>query len=319
MTKPTVLVFETIHERGMALLEEHANVRLVSGWDEDTVCREAVDVSGIVVRANGRVTARVMDSAPQLKVIGRHGIGVDNIDLEAAAERGLIVVNTPTAPVQAVAEYVIGVMVMLSKSILPAHQATVKGNWQFRYSEAVHSHEIRGRTLGLIGAGRIGTRVAEMAVGAFDVKLIYHDAYPNPSLEERFGAERCDMDTLLNQADFVTLHVPSTPETHHLIGAQELAKMKPKAFLINSARGAVVDSKALYDALSTNQIAGAAIDVFEQEPVPKDEPLLSLPNVVLMPHMAGHSEEALIAMSMVAKDIVGVLKGDKPLHPVVGG
>jgi D-3-phosphoglycerate dehydrogenase len=312
--RPKVLLYEPMHQKGIDYLKTYADVLYASGWDEDTLCKEVKDISGIIIRANGKATARIMDSAPKLKVIGRHGAGVDNIDLEAAKERSITVVNTPHAPAEAVAEYVIGCMVVLSKRILESDQALRAGKWEVRYQ--FHAFEMKGRTLGIVGMGRIGSRVAEIA-HAIRMEILYYDVVANPKVEEKFGAKKIELEELLKLSDYVTLHVPATPETKHLINAERLKLMKPTAILINAARGVVVDTMALYDALKSAKLFGAAIDVFEQEPAPADHPLFSLPNVVVTPHMAGHSEDALIAMSMVAKDIVRVLQGHPPNYPVV--
>ena len=311
--KPKVLLYEPMHQKGIDYLKTHADVLYVSGWDEDILCQEVKDVSGIIIRANGKVTARVMDSAPKLKVIGRHGAGVDNIDLEAAEKRGITVVNTPHAPVEAVVEHVIGCMVVLSKRILESDQALRAGNWDVRYH--FHAFEMRGKTLGIVGIGRIGSRVAEIA-NAIGMEILYYDVVSNPQVEEKFGAKKIELEELLKSSDYITLHVPSTPETKYLINAERLKLMKPTAILVNAARGVVVDTMALYDALKSGKLFGAAIDVFEEEPAPADHPLFSLPNVVVTPHMAGHSDDALIAMAMVAKDIVRVLQGQPPEYPV---
>ena len=312
--KPKVLLYEPMHQKGIDYLTEYADIAFASAWDEDVLCQEVRDISGIIIRANGGVTARIMDSAPKLKVIGRHGAGVDNIDLEAARERGIRVVNTPHAPAEAVAEHVIGCMVILSKRILESDQALRDGRWDVRYQ--FHAFEMKGRTLGIVGMGRIGSRVAEIA-HAIKMEILYYDVVANPQVEEKFGAKKIELEEVLKLSDYITLHVPATPETKHLIDAKRLKLMKPTAILINAARGVVVDTMALYEALKADQLFGAAIDVFEEEPAPDDHPLFSLPNVVVTPHMAGHSEDALVAMSMVAKDIVRVIQGQPPEYPVV--
>ena len=311
--KPKVLLYEPMHQKGIDYLKRYADVMYTSGWDEDVLCQEVKDVSGIIIRANGGVTARIMDSAPKLKVIGRHGAGVDNIDLKAAKERGITVVNTPYGPAEAVVEHVIGVMVVLSKRILESDRALRSGQWDVRYN--LHGFEMRGRTLGIVGMGRIGSRVAEIAK-AIGMEILYYDVVANPQVEEKFGARKIELEDLLKLSDYITLHVPATPETKYLINAERLKLMKPTAILVNAARGSVVDTMALYDALKSGKLFGAAIDVFEEEPAPADHPLFSLPNVVVTPHMAGHSDDALIAMSMVAKDIIRVLQGHSPEYPV---
>ncbi len=311
--KPKVLLYESMNQQGIDYLKAHAEVVWASGWDEDTLCQEVTDVSGIIIRANGKVTARIMDCAPKLKVVGRHGAGVDNIDIEAATERGIVVVNTPYAPMEAVVEHVIGVMIVLSKRILESDIALRAGKWDVRYQ--LHGLEMKGKTLGIVGMGRIGSRVAEIA-HSIRMEILYCDVVANPEVEKQFGAKRVDMEDLLRRSDYVTLHVPATPETHHLINAERIAVMKPTAILINAARGIVVDTTALYNALKAGQLFGAGIDVFEEEPAPADHPLFQLPNVVVTPHMAGHSDEAAIAMSMVAKDIIRVIQGQQPEYPV---
>ena len=311
--RPKILLYEPMHQKGIDYLKTYADVLYASSWDENVLCQEVKDVSGIIIRANGKATARIMDSAPKLKVIGRHGAGVDNIDLEAAKERGITVVNTPHAPAEAVAEHVIGVMVVLSKRILESDRALRSGQWDVRYN--LHAFEMRGRTLGIVGMGRIGSRVAEIAK-AIGMEILYSDVVANPQVEEKFGAKRIKLEELLKLSDYITLHVPATPETKYLINAERLELMKPTAILVNAARGSVVDTMALYDALKSGKLFGAAIDVFEAEPAPADHPLFSLPNVVVTPHMAGHSDDALIAMSMVAKDIIRVIQGQPPEYPV---
>ena len=311
--KPKILLYESMNQQGIDYLKAHAEVVWASGWDEDTLCQEVTDVSGIVIRANGKVTARIMDCAPNLKVVGRHGAGVDNIDIEAATERGIVVVNTPYAPMEAVVEHVIGVMIVLSKRILEADTALRAGKWDVRYQ--LHGLEMKGKTLGIVGMGRIGSRVAEIA-HSIRMEILYCDVVANPEVEKQFGAKRVEMEDLLRRSDYVTLHVPATPETRHLINAERIAVMKPTAILINAARGIVVDTTALYNALKAGQLFGAGIDVFEEEPAPADHPLFQLSNVVVTPHMAGHSDEAAVAMSMVAKDIIRVIQGEPPKYPV---
>ena len=314
MAKPKVLLYEEIHQKGLEYLSKHADIVWASGYEEETLCREAAEVSGIVIRAKGQASAKVMDNAPLLKIIGRHGVGVDNIDVAAATERGIYVANTPGVNNESVAEHAVGMMLALSKRMLEGDQAIRRGHWDFRYES--RGQEIMGKTLGVVGLGNIGYRVAQICHAAFNMKILYHDELSKPRAEKELSARKVELEELLRSSDYVSLHVPALPSTHHLMNADRLNLMKKTAFLINTSRGSVVDGDALYDALKAGRIAMAALDVYEEEPLPADNKLLTLTNTVLTPHMASHTEEAMIAMSMIARDVVRVIQGKAPQHPV---
>ncbi|HEX9795954.1 MAG TPA: hydroxyacid dehydrogenase [Anaerolineales bacterium] len=312
--RPVVLLFEEIHPKAVERLTAKAEVRLATSLAPEALLHQVADVDGIIIRANGKVDRRLMEAAPRLKVVGRHGTGVEAIDLEAAVERSIAIVNTPLANVESVAEHALGMMIALAKRLPEADRAIRAGDWDARYR--LTGRELAGKTLGLVGMGRIGGRLAELAHGAFAMRLLYRDIQPYPDYEARLKAERVELDQLLVESDVVSVHVPLLPETHSLIGEAELRSMRSTAFLLNTARGAVVDSQALLQALTEGWIAGAGLDVFEPEPLPPDHPLLALENVILSPHMAAHTDEALLRMALVADDILAVLDGREPTHRV---
>lgn len=270
-----------------------------------------------------KIDDEVFKSAgPNLKIVANYAVGFDNIDLPAAKKRNVIVTNTPSDLVnEAVAEQTFALMIALARRI-PEADVFSKAK---RYTGWSPSHFIgttlNGKTLGIIGAGRIGASTARRGVMGFGMKLVYSDMKPNPAIEQELGAKRMTMEKLLETSDFVSLHVPLLPSTRHLISTAEFALMKKTAFLINTARGPVVDEKALLRALRTKRIAGAGLDVFECEPAIdcdlKDNlELKSFPNVILTPHIASATIEAREAMSMVAaENIIAVLSGQAPLNP----
>ena len=278
---------------------------------------EAMQTADVLVptvtdKLDGRIMARAGD---QLRLIAQFGAGVDNIDVDAATERGIFVVNTPQAPAEAVAEYVAGALVLFPRRMMEAERAVRKGDWGFR--NQTHGPELQGRTLGIVGFGRIGRRIAEICGLGFGMRILYSDAFPAPPEEEaRLSAERVELEALLASADFITLNVPLLDSTYHLINETTLNKMQPHAVLINCSRGPVIDEAALVEALQTNKIAGAIIDVYEEEPVDPSNPLLTLDNILVTPHCSGHSLESAQNMSMVAADIIRVLQGQKPECPV---
>jgi D-3-phosphoglycerate dehydrogenase len=314
VSKPVVLLFEPIHERALNQLKQRAEVRMAESLNEDGLIANIADVEGIIIRANGRVSRRLMQAAPKLKVVARHGTGVEAIDREAANELGVTVVNSPDANFESVAEQCLAFMLILGKRIREADKAIRTGDWDSRYR--LIGVELRGKTLGLVGFGRIGQRVAEMAQRALSMSILYYDLVDYPQVEQDLGAQRVSLDEVLKRSDFVSIHVPLVPATHSLIGEQALRKMKPGAFLINSSRGPVIDQHALTRALQEGWIAGAGLDVYEPEPLPADDPLLSLENVILSPHMAGHTDEALYRMAQVAEDVMRVIEGEAPQYPV---
>jgi D-3-phosphoglycerate dehydrogenase / 2-oxoglutarate reductase len=311
-----VLLIEPVHQKGLDYLKENGcEVIWTDGVKADQILASVSDVDAILARAQGTIDRAILEGAPVLKVIGRHGIGVDNIDVDAATELGIHVVNTPHAPVEAVAEYVVMSLIALPRRIGRADLATRQGNWGFR--NEVHAPELLGKTLGIIGFGRIGRRIAEICSLGFGMTVQYADAFPASGEEERrLNVKRVEMSDLLSTSDYITLNVPLLESTHHLINPSTLAQMKPHAILVNCSRGPVVDENALYDALAHNQIGGAVLDVFEQEPISVDSPLLTLDNILLSPHYSGHSKESSEKMSMVAGDIVKILNGKKPAFPV---
>jgi len=314
MSKPVVLLYEPIHEKALALLKEKAEVRMAQTLDPAWLLKAVTDVDGIIIRANGKVTREMMAAAPRLKVVGRHGVGVEAIDRAAAAELGIILVNTPYSNDESVAEHCMGMIVALAKRILEADRALRAGDWDSRYR--LIGVEVRGKMLGLVGFGKIGQRLAAMAHFGFDMPIVYHDVLAFPEAEARLGARRLPLPQVLAQSDFVSLHTPLLPETKGMINEAALRSMKRSAYLINSARGPVVDQAALIRGLQDGWIAGAGLDVYDPEPLPKDSPLLKMDNVVLSPHMASHTDVALLRSAMVVTDVLAVIEGRKPEYPV---
>jgi D-3-phosphoglycerate dehydrogenase len=314
MGRPVVLLYEPIHERALALLKERAEVRQAASLEEDALVEAARDVEGIIIRANGKVSRRILEAAPRLKVVARHGVGVEAIDRQAAAERGIAVVNTPFANDESVAEHCAGMMILLAKRMLEADRAARAGDWDARYR--LIGVELFGKTLGLVGFGKIGQRVAAIAHAGFAMPVLYHDILAYPEAEGALRARRAPLEEVLASADFVSIHTPLLPDTRGLINEAALRRMKPTAYLINTSRGAVVEQPALIRALREGWIAGAGLDVYDPEPLPADSPLLTMENVVLSPHMAAHTDEALFRMAMVVSDVLAVIEGRSPQHPV---
>ncbi len=316
MSDHKVLLFEEVHQKGLDHLTRNGSeIVYAEGFEQEQIMAAVHDVDAILARAQGYIGGPVMDAAPKLKVVGRHGIGVDNVDVDAATERGIFVVNTPMAPAESVAEFVTMGMIALPRRIVQADRATRELDWGFR--NRVHAPELLGKTLGIVGFGRIGRRIAEICGLGFRMNIVYTDAFPADEAEERrLSAKRIPLDELLAASDFISLNVPLLESTHHLIDTAALSKMKPSAILINCSRGPVVDEAALADALKNGGIAGAVIDVYEQEPAVAANPLLKLDNVLLTPHCSGHSAESAENMSMVASDIIKVLQGLRPAYAV---
>jgi len=314
MSRPVVLLYEPIHAQALDLLSQRADVRMASSLEEQDLLSTLDDVQGIIIRANGKVSRRLMEAAPKLKVVARHGVGIEAIDRQAAAELGITVVNTPEANVESVAEQCLGMMIVLAKRMRMADLAIRGGDWEARYR--LIGNELLGKTLGLVGFGRIGQRLAAMCHQGLAMAVLYHDVADYPEAEKSVGARKVELDRLLAESDFVSLHTPLVPGTRGLIGEAALRKMKPSAFLINTARGPIVDQAALVRALEQGWIAGAGLDVYDPEPLPADSPLLRMDNVVLSPHMAAHTDEALLRMAMVVTDVLAVIEGRPAENPV---
>jgi len=309
-----VLVCDPLDRRGLQLLEEYVSVDVRTGLSEAELIEIVPAYDAMIVRSGTRVTAAVIEAGKRLQAIGRAGVGVDNIDVEAATRRGIIVVNTPTANTIAAAEHTIAMMLALARQIPAAEASLREGRWDRKRFIGV---EVRNKTLGVIGLGRIGTEVAKRAQG-LAMEVIAYDPYVSAEHASRFGIRfTTELDELLRHSDFVTLHTPLTEATRGLIGERELALMKPTARLINCARGGLIDEEALLRALDEGRLAGAALDVFAQEPPPPDHPLLKHPKVVLTPHLGGSTQEAQASVAEeIAQQILAVLEGRLPHHAV---
>jgi D-3-phosphoglycerate dehydrogenase len=265
-----------------------------------------VDVDGLVVRSETKVTATILDAAKRLQVVGRAGVGVDNIDVPAATARGVYVVNAPLGNIVAAAEHTLALTLTLLRRIVDADRSVRAGEWT---RSKFIGRELRGKTLGLIGVGRVGGEVARRAT-AFGMTVIAHDPFATEQSARAAGARLADLDELLRIADVISLHVPLTEKTRGLVDASALAKMKPTAVVVNAARGEVVDLDALAAALEKGAIAGAALDVFAQEPLPVDAPIRRAPRTVLTPHIAGSTAEAQTNVAVdVVEQILDVLDG----------
>ncbi len=314
MKQFVVFLYEGMNDAGMTVLREKAEILFATSLEESSLINQVRNVDGIIVRANGKVTRKMMESAPKLKVIGRHGVGVENIDLEAATEKRIWVVNTPNATDASVAEHFFGLAIMLSKMIKKGEFVLREGRWEAR-AQCI-GKELHGKTLGILGFGRIGKMVGRTGYMGFDMNVLYYDAVQYKEAEEEIKAKKVSLDELLSRSDFISINLPMLPETKGLVGERELGLLKPTAYIINLARGPIWDEKALYTVLKEGKIAGAGSDVFEVEPAKKDNPLFQLENFIGTPHMAAHTQEAMKKMSLVAEDIVRVMEGKTPLYPV---
>ena len=314
-----VLVTEFIHPAGIELLETECEVVQATDISVPALKVAIADVDGVLVRV-ASISSEVMAAAPRLKVIGKHGVGTDNIDIPAATERKIAVCNTPEANSEGVAELVLTLMMALSRRLFEADAFVRAGRWSGK--DSLMGSELIGKTLAIVGTGRIGTRLAQICKTTFDMTILAYDPYVSAGDMSARGITKVDtIDEMLPKADFVSVHTPLTPATRHSMSTKQFDLMKKSAFLISAARGPVVDEAALIEALQQGKIAGAGLDVFEQEPPSPDNPLLKMNNVILLPHMGGASYESMERMAThAAAGIMAVLRGERPkylLNPAV--
>ncbi len=301
-----VLVCDPIHEDGIKILKDAGfEVDVNPNISYEELKEKVRDYNVLVVRSRTKVTREIIEAGENLRVVGRAGAGIDNIDVEAAKERGIIVLNTPEAPAIAVAELTMGLLLSLARQIPRADRSMKEGKWA---KKEFRGWQLNGKTFGIVGLGHIGEKVARLAK-AFGMKiLITKRTPPSPEILKELEAEFVPLDELLRRSDIISLHVPLTPQTRHMIGEREIQLMKDGAFIINTSRGAVIDEKALFNALKSGKLGGAALDVYEIEP-PRDYSLMKLPNVVCTPHIGAQTVEAQrAAATLLAQKIVDALK-----------
>ncbi len=305
MDKPVVLMAEELSAAAVTALGPDIDVRHCAGADREALLAALPGADAVLIRSATRMDAEAIAAGTRLKVIGRAGVGLDNVDVAAATRAGVMVVNAPTANVVSAAELTVGLLLAVARNIPQAGAALKEGRWQrSRYTGV----ELSGKTLGIIGLGRIGSLVARR-MAAFDMRLLAYDPYVRPEHAARSGVRMTGLDELLTEADFLTVHLPRTSETTGLIGFDALHKVKPGVRLVNAARGGIVDEGELYAALKEGRVAGAAVDVFATEPC-TDSPLFELDNVVVTPHLgAGTAEAQERAGTAVATSVRQALSG----------
>ncbi|MBI4280750.1 D-glycerate dehydrogenase [Candidatus Uhrbacteria bacterium] len=321
---PKVFITRPIPDQGIKMLQEKGYE--ISIYPKDEIIPRPKLLEGVkgadalLSILTDRIDGEALDAAgPQLKIVANYAVGFDNLDLEAAKARHVLITNTPGPEItEAVAEHTFALMLTLARRIVESDTFARNGHYQGWGPQLLLGTDVYGKTLGIVGLGRIGFAVARRAVKGFDMKVIYHDVKPNPDFEKEFGGQYRALDELLKESDFVSLHVPLLPSTRHLISREQFGFMKPTAFLINTSRGPIVDETALLEALDQKKIAGAGLDVFECEPSLDCNPfdhleLKTFPNVALTPHTASATIEARQAMSAAAaSNIIAALEGKPP-------
>lgn len=310
------LLIQPIHPAGIDVLAEAGiEVREASATDMATVAREIAAADAAITR-NAGLDRTAMAAAPNLKVLGNHGIGTDPVDVTYATEIGLPIIYTPHANVQSVAEQAIAMMLAISKRVREADAAVREDRFDYRYARDFR--ELHGKTLAIVGFGRIGLRTAELARAAFDMRIIVYSPHVEAKAIEAAGMEKWDdLDAVLREADVVSLHQRLTPETREWLDAKRISTMKKGAILVNTARGALVDAEALVAAVESEHLRGAAMDVFEIEPLPADHPYCGTEGIVLSPHIGGATEEAMLRTAVeTAGQVIDVLAGRRPEHLV---
>ena len=320
MSKPRIYITRPLPAAAMRVLDGNVEYRM---WDRDnepvrreTLLREIVDVDGIICLITEKMDAEVIERAHRCRVIAQVAVGYDNIDVAAATRRGIYVTNTPGVLTETTADMAWAILMATARRVVEGDKFARSGRWKTWELMGFTGQDIHGATLGIIGLGRIGAAIARRAKG-FAMPILYHNRARAEALEAELGARYASMDDLLRQSDFVMISVALTAETRHLIGERELSLMKPTAILVNIARGAIVDQRALYRALVDRKIWAAGLDVFEVEPVPMDEPLLKLDNVVVPPHLGSGSIATRTKMAtMAAENCVAGVTGKIPPNVV---
>ena len=306
-----ILVTDPIAAEGIEILRQYTEVDIRQALTPEQLQSIIGNYDALIVRSQTKVTSDIIDAADKLQIIGRAGVGIDNIDVDAATRRGIIVVNSPEGNIVSTAEHTIAMLLALARRIPQADSLLHAGVW----SRELKGFEIRHKILGIIGLGRVGTEVAEMAKG-LRLDVIAYDPMISESRAERLGVRLVELETLLKTADFITIHVPLNASTRGLIGRSQLKLVKPTAMLVNCARGGIVDEKALYEALNQGRLAGAAVDVFSQEPA-QDNILLKSDKAITTPHLSASTIEAEASVSIdIAEQVVDVLKGSPAKSPV---
>jgi D-3-phosphoglycerate dehydrogenase len=302
-----VLITDALAQEAIDKLKESHDVTF-SELSPEELLAQIQDYDALIVRSRTKVTAEVIDAGVNLKVVGRAGIGVDNIDLEHAIEKGLPIVYAPTGSTQSVAELAMAHILSLARNLTQANVSIKAGKWEKKKLKGV---ELDGKTLGLIGCGRIGAEVAKRAQ-AFGMTTISYDPYLPPEHARCMNINLTDYDTVLQTSDFISIHALLTDETRGMVNDEAFTKMKPTAYIINCARGGIIDENALFNALQAGKLAGAALDVFEHEP-PADSPLLGLENIAFSPHLGAATQEAQLKAGMItAEQVIKVLNGEAP-------
>ncbi len=302
-----VLAADGISPKGIELLEKDFEVVVKDKISAEELLSMIPEFDALLVRSASKVTAEVIEKAAKLKIIGRAGVGVDNIDIPAATAKGIIVINSPGGNTIAATEHTMAMMLSMARNIPVANETTQKGEWNRKKYVGV---ELKGKTLGVIGMGRIGSGVAKRAL-SFDMDVIAYDPYINEERARNLGVTVGTLDDVVTKADFITVHMPLTPDTKNMISMEKMKKMKPGVRLVNCARGGIINEEDLAQAVKDGIVAGAAIDVFTSEPIPQDHPLLGVPGIVLTPHLGASTVEAQIGVSLdVAEGVKAALHGE---------
>jgi len=315
-----VVVTSQIHESGIKLLEQEAEIAFptkpVNLLTPEDMIEIGKDADAFLVVTNvEKITKEVIEVLPKLRIVARHGVGYDNVDVKSASERGIYVTTAPVLD-ETVADHAFALLLCLARKTCKMHNYVVSKEWKAREPFKFMGTDVWGRTAGIVGLGRIGSKIAERAKG-FKMRILYYDIVRKTDLESRLGVERKPLNDLLRESDIIFISAPLIDATRGMIGEKEFKLMKPSALLIHVARGPIVDHDALVKALREGTIAGAGIDVFDREPVPLDDPLLDPGNVVLTPHMASNTIECRTRQSLTAAgEVLRVLRGEKPRYAV---
>lgn len=310
--KPPVILYKILPDELLARLEQHFTVtqfNRLTTENRPAFLQELEHAEGLI-GSGGQIDKTILNQAPKLRAVSTISVGYDNFDVNAMTERGIIMMHTPTVLTETVADTVMALILSTARRVVEVANWAKSGQWAGSVGSDLFGLDVHHKTIGILGMGRIGLALAQRANLGFNMSVLYNDRQPNPTVESRFKARFCDLDTLLSQSDFVCISLPLTAQTHHLIGKNQLERMKPNAILINTGRGPVVDESALIEALKDGKIHGAGLDVYEKEPLAADSELFRLPNVVALPHIGSATHETRYNMSACAVDnLIAALTG----------